>query len=128
MSHGAPDIGLWTYEQTARFLGSTDNDPISARSIMRLCQQGKLRRVYPIPKKPRIDPISAHEYVASLLAQQYDGKAQDGGQQIGAERWQKSIPAQTVHTSGAGTKAQMASKLDNLLRSRKVKTLKKLPN
>lgn len=119
MSYVTPKNGLWTYKQTAKFLGSTDSDPISTRSIMRLCEQGKLRRVYPISKKPRIDPTSVHEYLASLLAQKYHNKAQDGGQQKGAEKWQKSIPVQTPRISGAVTKVQEAKKLDNLLKSKK---------
>lgn len=111
--------GLWTYQQTAEYLGSTTEDPISERSIMRLCQEGKIRRVYPISKKPRIVPESVEEYVASLIAKLYDSRAQDGGDMIGARKWQKSIPAQTPRIGGRDTKTRMESTLDALLRSPK---------
>ena len=79
MTNDNNKLGLWTYKQTATFLGSTIENPISERSVMRLCKAGKIRRIYPIPKKPRIDPLSVYEYVASLTSTHYDKHAQDGG-------------------------------------------------
>lgn len=93
--------GLWTYEQVAIYLGTAQGDAISIRSVMRLCQQGKLRRIYPTPRKPRIDPQSVHLYVDSLKSQQYDRAAQGGGRLIGVRSWQKSTPARTPPTVDA---------------------------
>lgn len=119
------DNGLWTYEQTAVFLGSTDSDSISTRSIMRLCDKGELRRVYPLPKKPRIDPQSVAEYIERIVRNQYDDNAHGGGSAERGPKCQKSTHAKTHPTGGSNTNPQKESVLEQVLKSQKKRDTKK---
>mgnify|MGYP001201338753 CR=1 FL=1 len=107
------DLQAYTYSQVAELLASSKD------TVIRMCVQGKLQRIYLRPRSPRIPKWSIDRFLEQQNTSQYDGQRTTASAINGESVWLRSIKEKNQRIGTRCSSRRKVAKLADQLVSRR---------